>query len=206
MTTITRKLISPVIALSVFGMSSNVFAGGAGVGSIVYGSGTSTPVPTLGGSALIVLALLLAVVAFRILRTQQHKGVNLVVALTAVTALASGVGGVRLVSDAHAIIPVASVDMDSESGGTAALFPGINEVTNVTNVPLSILKITVASGCSIDDIRPNGGGNGGNGGIGVDAIEAQANGGGNFVGNCDDNPSTTVPAGDFCGLIITCDE
>jgi IPTL-CTERM motif len=200
MSTLLRKTLPSLIALAGTGLSANVFAGSS-VGSIVYGSGDSTPVPTLGGSALIVLAILLAVVAFRILRTQQHKGVNLVVALTAVTALASGVGGIRLVSDANALIPVGTVNMSSESGGSVQLSIGANEVTNVTKVPLSILQINVANGCFIDNIRPNGGGNGGIG----DAIEAQANGGGNFVGYCDDNPSTTVPPGDFCGLVISCD-
>jgi hypothetical protein len=192
-----RRALPYLLTLAGTGLSANVFAG-ASVGSIVYGSGASA-VPTLGGSALIILAILLAVVAFRILRTQQHRGVNLVVALTAIAAVGSGVGGIRLVSDANAI-PVGVVTMSSESGGSVSLFFGANEVTNATSVPLSILEINLAQGCFIDDRA-----NGGNGGIG-DAIEAQANGGGNFVGYCDDDPSTTVPPGDFCGIVISCEK
>ena len=101
---------------------------------VVYGAVASTAVPTLGGSALIVLAILLAVVAFRIMRMQQHKGVNLVVVLTAVTALASGVGGVDLVSEANAL-PGGVVDMSSAGGGSVQLIFGFNEVTNTTDVP-----------------------------------------------------------------------
>lgn len=196
MNTSLRRMHIPLLGLAGIGLSSNVFAGSS-VGSIVYGSGASA-VPALGGSALIVLAILLAVIAFRILRTQQHRGVNLVVALTAIAAVASGAGGVRLVSDANAVA-VGVVNMTSESGGTVQLFPGPNEVTNVTSVPLTILEIQLVNGCVIADRL-----NGGNGGAG-DAVDIQANGGGTFVGYCDDNPSTTVPPGDFCGIVITCD-
>jgi IPTL-CTERM motif len=199
MSTLLRRTLPSLLALAGTGLSANVFAG-SNVGSIVYGSGNSTPVPTLGGSALIVLAILLAVIAFRILRTQQHKGVNFVVALTAVTALASGVGGIRLVSDANALIPVGTVNMSSESGGSVQLSIGANEVTNITSVPLSILEINLRPGCFIDNVA-----NGGNGGVG-DPVEALANGGGNFVGYCDVDPSTTVPPGDFCGIVIACEE
>jgi hypothetical protein len=172
--------------LAGLGLSSNVFAGGSSVGSIVYGSGGSA-VPTLGGSALIVLAILLAVIAFRIMRTQQHKGVNLVVALTAITAIASGVGGVHLVSEANAAPGGVVVDLSSAGGGTVQVFLGLNYVVNRTNVPLQILDITIAPGCAI--------------GPGADT----ANGGAS-VGECGDNPSTTVPPeGFFCTLIVTCD-
>jgi hypothetical protein len=204
MSTLLRRTLPSLLALAGTGLSTNVFAGSS-VGSIVYGSGAAA-VPTLGGSALIVLAMLLAVIAFRILRTQQHRGVNLVVALTAIAAVGSGVGGIRLVSEANALIPVGIVNMTSESGGTVPLVPGPNEVNNATSVPLRILEINLEKGCSIDNR-----GNGGNGGIGVnggigDPVEAQANGGGNFIGFCDDDPSTTVPPGDFCGIVISCIE
>lgn len=189
------RTLTPLLLLAGTSLSANVFAGTA-VGSVVYGSGASA-VPTLGGSALIVLAILLAVIAFRILRTQQHKGVNLVVALTAIAAVASGAGGIRLVSDANAM--VTAVNMTSESGGTVFLSIGPNEVTNVTDVPLSIQQIEVVPGCTL--VTEGNGGNGGNGGAPI----LPANGGGNFIGICDDNPSTTVPPGDFCGLIVACD-
>lgn len=194
MNTSLRRMRTPLLGLAGIGLSSNVLAGSS-VGSIVYGSGASA-VPTLGGTTLIVLAILLAVIAFRILRSQQHSGVNLVVALTAIAAVASGAGGIRLMSDANAVA-VGVVNMTSESGGSVQLFPGANEVTNVTSVPLTILEIQLVNGCVIAD-RVNGGAG--------DAVDIQANGGGGtFVGYCDDDPSTTVPPGDFCGIVITCD-
>ena len=198
MTITMRKLISPIIALAGFGLSSKVFAG-ASVGSIVYGTGDSTAVPTLGGSALIVLAVLLAVVAFRILRTQQHKGVNLVVALTAITAIAAGAGGIRLVSDAQAVT-VGVVNMTSEAGGSVQLSEGLNEVTNTTNVPLKILDISLVGGCFI--LVPVFDENG----VAREPIAALANGGGQFVGFCEDDPSTTVPPAGFCEISVFCEE
>jgi hypothetical protein len=141
---------------------------------------------------LIVLAILLAVIAFRVMRTQQHKGVNLVVALTALTALASGVGGINLVSDAWAI--PGSVMTDA-GGGSLPLNEGYNEVRNATEVPQKILDIQFAPGCGTN--APNGGAP--NGGSSIQAL----NGGG--VGECNDNPSTTVPPAAYCTLNIFCE-
>jgi IPTL-CTERM motif len=186
MATPTRKLWAAVVALTSICCSTSVFAGSPG-GVIVYGPG-STSVPTLGGSALIVLAILLAVIAFRVMRTQRHKGVNLVVALTAITALASGVGGINLMSDAWAITGN-FVNMGAEGGGSVQLAPGYNQVTNTTGIPQKVLDIQFSPGCGTS--APNGG------------IAALANGG-TGVGECNDNPSTTVPPSAYCTLDIFC--
>lgn len=179
------KFLPALLTLASIGFSSTASAGGAG--SITYGPG-SLEIPTLGGSALIALALLLAVIAFRVLRTQQHSGVNLVVALTAATALASGVGGINLISDAKAR---PSQEMEDIGGGDVELFPGLNQIFNGTEASQKILSIDLHPDCFIDDFD-NGGG------------PRALNGGG--VGQCDDSPSTDVPPGSYCELPIACGE
>lgn len=185
---------SAAAAVTLF--SAGAFAGPGGVGSLRYG--TSEVVPTLGGTALIALALLLAVVAFRVLKSEQYKGVNLVIAVTAVTALAAATGGVKLISDATADY---GIYLKSESGGTVQLNPGDNQIINGTRTPQSVLAIEIAPFCYIGG--PNGGDNGG---VPVRALNGGMNGG-ESVGECSDSPSTLIPAdGGSCYLYINCDE
>lgn len=189
------KFLPALLTLVSIGFSTSASAGGAG--TIIYGPGSSLGIPTLGGSALIALALLLAIIAFRVLRTQQHSGVNLVVALTAATALASGIGGINLISDAKAS---PSQEMEDIEGGDIELFAGLNQIFNGTEASQKILSIDLNPGCFIDDMDNGGIVNGGitNGGI----VRPAANGGG--VGQCDDSPGTDVPPGSYCDLPIAC--
>lgn len=191
MTTLTRTFCAAAIAQATLWSSNGVYAGtpAAPGGTLIYGPG-STSVPALGGSALMVLAILLAVIAFRVMRTQQHKGLNLVVALTALTALASGVGGINMMSDAWAP-PGNFVNMGTAGGGSVKLVNGPNQVTNTTGVPQKVLEIQLDPGCSSGEF---------NGGVAV-----PLNGGGS-VGECDDNPSTTVPPASYCTLNIFCND
>ena len=177
------RLIPAASCLAAFGFSTTVAAGGSVtvVGSLTYGPGSSS-VPTLGGGGLIVLALLLAVTAFRVMHAQQHKSVNLVVALAAVAAIASGASGIKLVSDAQAVeIPEPGVILlGSVSGGTEPLIIGLNLILNETTAPQKILGIQLNEGC---DTGPIG--------------DAPATA-------CYDNPPTTLAPEAACALRINC--
>ncbi len=182
MTSLLRQLAPAVIALATIGFSAMVSAQST-IGSITYGPG-SNAVPTLGGSALILLAVLLAVMAFRAKRSQQRQGVNLVVALTAI---ASGVGGINLVSDAQAGISIEPffIELDSAGGGTEPLVEGLNLVLNSTGVPQKILSIELSGECSTAALPD---------------VEAAS--------ECDDNPATVLASDESpasaCGLAIDC--
>lgn len=170
--------------------SSGALAGGGTAGSLVYGPG-SNAVPTLGGTALVALALLLAVVAFRVLRSEQYRGMNLVVAATMATAIAAAGGGVKLISDAQAR---PDQSMDSAKGGSAPLFDGLNRIDNTSGVTQFVMNIDLDPDCRIS------GGNGGDNGGAITLF----NGGGDDVGECSDSPSTEVPEGSSCSLNISC--
>ncbi len=188
MTSLLRQLAPAITSLATIGFSATVSAQST-VGSITYGPG-SNAVPTLGGSALILLAVLLAVMAFRAKRSQQRQGVNLVVAMTAIAAIASGVGGINLVSDAQAGISIEPffIELDSAGGGTEPLIEGLNLVLNGTGVPQKILSIQLSGGCST---------------AALPVIEGE-------VTECDDNPATVLASdkspASACGLAIECDE
>lgn len=100
---ITEKLIkSGVISLFLCLLSSSVFAGRP-AGAITFSlTASSTSIPTLSGSMLIVLSLLLFVVAFRV--AKQKNANKFFMSFVGVTALSLGLGGIKFVSDAEAVI------------------------------------------------------------------------------------------------------
>jgi hypothetical protein len=120
----------------------------AGGSAIISYSPLSTAVPTLGGNLLIALAVLLMLIAFRLLKDRQRAGTNLVIAIAAIAALASGAGGFKLVADASAVLP-GPLEMTDADGGTVSIpGPGFWEVTNATDVPMKIDSIQFSPGCS----------------------------------------------------------
>jgi hypothetical protein len=139
MDALLRKFLPTSFTLAIACLSSNVFAGSATPPTITYGPLASASVPTLGGSALIVLAILLAVIAFRVMRSQQHTHIKLVVALTTTAAIASGIGGIELISDASATGE--NILLQTKGGGSVTLVCAQNNVTNATDVPQEIKKI-----------------------------------------------------------------
>jgi len=140
---VTTFIIKLFTSLGMVSFASLASAGSAA--TITYGPG-ATSVPTMGGTMLIALAVLLALVAFRLLKDRAHSGSSMVIAIAAVTALASGAGGVKLIADAHANSNV--LEMDSESGGVISIpEPGSWVISNPTDVDQSINKIDYAPGC-----------------------------------------------------------
>jgi hypothetical protein len=178
--------------LAVLGLGSFASLAAAGTtGAIItYGPvGAAASIPTISGSLLIALAVLLMLVAFRLLKDRPHAGTNLVIALAAGAALATGAGGIKLVADAQAVTPV--LQMTDPSGNTPLSVPegGPWQVFNVTNVPLQIRNIQYSPGCS-DEPPLNG-------------AQAQAFNGGS-VGTCSTSTTLAPQSAEYCEITVFC--
>jgi len=133
--------------LFAFGMGSFASLAAAGMpGAIITYGPAGTSVPTISGPMLIALAVLLMLVAFRLLKDRPASGTNLVIVLTALSALAIGSGGIKLVADAEAV-DVFELKMTKEGGGTLNVEPGEWQVSNSTAVPQQIKNIEFSEGC-----------------------------------------------------------
>lgn len=167
-----QKILTTSLVLTITGFTAHALAQEQ-VGTLTHGP-SATSVPTLGGYALILLAVLLGLVAFRTMRTRQHNGASLVVALTAILAIASGVGGVNLVSEAWAGNP----NMENPDGDDVKLYTGETEVKNNTGISQKIRSVELIEDCNFDK----------------DEIRGE--------GPCMYLP--TVPSGGFCTTAISC--
>lgn len=125
---------------------------GAG-GSIDYGPIASSvaAVPTLGEWMLVLMALLLAVVAYRGLRGRVNG--RLLSNLTLVGgALAAAAAGHGLVQEAKAIV-ADQENMSSPSGGTVVA-SNWTQLTNTAGVPLKIIAIRPNPGSVVNSPPP----------------------------------------------------
>ncbi|MCB1865579.1 MAG: midcut-by-XrtH protein [Chromatiales bacterium] len=170
--------------------------GGNGGAALIIYEPTSFAVPASGGYVLVALAMLLAVVAFRLLKRPTGERSGFFVMALGVTALATGSGGVKLISDARASL---NLLLEFNSGG-AYLVPPSDvpvcwTVENAAQVPHAITSIQAQSGYMIGSCV--------NGGA---PVGPAINGGaGTYRGTCDDNPSTKLRPGDFCDLLAVPD-
>jgi len=129
---------------------------GSSTGVIIYAPG-SVPVPVLGGAGLIALSVLLTLVAFRFMKARKQGGGMFLVLAVLTGALASGGSGIKLISDAYAV--VADIQMTSASGGQVSIpSPGYHRVINNTGGTQRITAINMANGCYIQPVITNGGG------------------------------------------------
>jgi hypothetical protein len=108
-----------------------------------------TAVPALGGYALVALAGLLALVAYRLrgdalLRENRFLGVAL-----AVTVIAVGASGARLVYAVN-FGPAPGVPLSNADGGTVTVQQGTSCVYNQTQGELAITAITPAVDGQVD--------------------------------------------------------
>ncbi len=81
-------------------LSNTVLAGGAPGTITMTLNGSATAVPSLSGSMLIVLSLLLFVVAYKV--AKQKNASKLFVTLIGVTVLSTGLSGVKIISESFA--------------------------------------------------------------------------------------------------------
>lgn len=137
--------------LVALGHAATASAGGT-TATVSYAPLSDGPmaIPTLGGTALMALALLLAVMVWRfrhtgLLRNNPLMGVALGVAI-----LASGIGGGHLVYAANfGVAPV--ISLVSASGGSVNLSTvGTSCILNVTDSEQTITSISTAGGYVID--------------------------------------------------------
>jgi len=141
----TRKWVLLLLA----GFSPTTFAGVAG-GQLSYGS-TPNAIPTLGGATLVILGLLLAVVAFRAIKSNSPQLMSIGLVALAVTASYSGV---TLIGEARA--GDLTIPLNNPAGGTVQFFDGrYNEFNNTTNVILQIRSVTIDQGVCLDYPKGN---------------------------------------------------
>ena len=146
--------IKSTLASLLYILSSAAWAG-PGSGSLVYGSVAT--IPTLSGTMLILLSLLLTTIGYRILRQKGNNASSMmVVSLIAIGALVSGLGGVKLVNEAYATI--GSVSLNQPGGGSVEICVncGENAYRNDTEVVLKIKSITKPDGCDWEPVLPPG--------------------------------------------------
>lgn len=110
-------------------------------GVITYGPLSASAVPTLGAGALILLAGLLALAAWRMHRAGQLRNNSFLAVALVVGATSAGIGGVQMV-DARP--PLA--EFSNPSGGTVPLVGGLNCVGNRTEIAQRISSIETSPG------------------------------------------------------------
>jgi len=176
---------SAILFVSLLSISSLATAGLNGGGILIaYQPAVAASIPTLGGFGLVMLTLLLAVVAVRMIKNQQNSGTTWLLTAICVTALATGSSGIKLISDAYAMYNTEY--MTSDSGGTVTVGSlGCTHVFNDTSVTQEIINID--SGEYFVGSCANGG--------------SSANGG-SYRGTCSDNPSTSLNVDDYCEIQV----
>ncbi|GAA0420804.1 hypothetical protein GCM10009133_31540 [Cocleimonas flava] len=134
------------IALS-FILTSNVFAGAPNpIGTMTYSIPGATAVPTLSGTMLIALSLLLFAVAFRVAK-QKGSG-KMFITLIGVSALSIGGSGIKLVSDAKALMGASLPLNTGPTTGEVDLYSGYNIFENTNSQTVTIKSITTDAGYS----------------------------------------------------------
>lgn len=146
----TVALLSAITSSAIAGIPTPI-------GTMTYRIG-ATGIPTLSGTMLIVLSLLLFAVAFRVAR-QKGAG-KMFATLIGITALSMGGGGIKLVSDAEALMGV-SLPLPLNLGPTTGevdIFEGYNIFRNENTNTVSIQTLTAPDHQCLDpfpiDARP----------------------------------------------------
>jgi len=146
MTRNEHKRIGFATTLAMLASASDAFAGITGGGTIVYGPPAES-IPTLSGTMLIVLGLLFAVLAFRVLR--NYPGGRPLASIVALSiAGLSGVSGVKVMQEAYAIV---NYPMTQSNGGSIHIGTVGFEVPvdNTTGRAQQIKSVTPDTFCSV---------------------------------------------------------
>jgi len=177
--------------LALGALSANVMA--QSVGSITH-IPYSESIPALGGMGLLVLSALLGVVSLRFLKQRNASNTTFLLTATLLGAVAAAGSGVKLISDANAI---SGVSLSEGSGGVVSIpEQGYNTVHNDTGRGQQISEIELIDECTLlepEEMVLNGG-------------TKDKDNGGSFVGSCSDDPGTIMAAGDYCEVLVVCDE
>ncbi len=153
----TQKIFSyPLLLLIINLPFASAFAAN---GTLVYAPVVApAAIPTLGGTMLIVLSLLLFAASFKLAQQKRSSVKHFVVSLLAVGTLLSATGGVKLVSDAQA---VSTHPMVAAGGNLPVIGDDLNNYTNNTGVSQEIKSISLpteeGSSYCADVIPPSSG-------------------------------------------------
>ncbi len=138
-------------------LSSQNTLAGTNVGTMTYSiPGAATDIPTLSGTMMILLSLLLFIVAFRVSKQKGSKVNKLFISLLGVFALSSSIGGFKTISDAHAGVvggqQAITLTLNSATTGTVDIFgPTTQYFDNAFDVPVTILEINIREGFSCNN-------------------------------------------------------
>lgn len=141
---ITACKFRRALALASTLMLPSAFSHAGAQGNITFSPADAAAVPALGGVALILVALLLIVIALRYLR---HGGGGVAPAIAvgmSLLALTSAGGGLVLISDAQATIPVETIS--NPEGQTFPVRFGEYDYENASGLPMEVVDLDV-SGC-----------------------------------------------------------
>lgn len=146
----TYKRIGLAAALALLA-PLDAFAANSGGGTIVYGPPAES-IPTLSGAMMIVLGLLLAVLAFRVLR--NHPGGQPLASIVALSIAGfAGVSGVNVIQKAEAGV-ITTFEMDQANG--SSLIIGIQgtdvSVNNTSGRIQQIKSLTPDAFCSLGTV------------------------------------------------------
>lgn len=136
------------LAGALFLLTSQAWAGTAG-GSITYEPLAAASVPTLGEWSVTLMALLVAVIAYRALkgRVGTRFLANLAMAGGALASVVAGHGWIR---EAQAAAGYPELSMTQASGGTVSNIPtGTAKIFNHTSVPQKIVAVTPVFGSTV---------------------------------------------------------
>ena len=137
---VNRFALAPI---AILGMTSSAWAGFSG--TLTYApaaaAATTTSTPILGKWTLLLLAVLLAVIAYRVLKTRV-SGRQFGLFALAGSLIAGGAASGDLIRLAHAQ-SITMYPMSSATGGTVNLGLGIQKLTNTSGVPQQVTNLTV---------------------------------------------------------------
>jgi hypothetical protein len=132
---IVRTALSSIVPLLLTLLPVAAFAQGS-FGTLDYRPFQATSVPTLGTLGLVLTAIMLAVVAIKLLRFKQ--GSHMVIALVGASLLLFAAGGGQLFGLAYAVAPA---EMTNPNGGRIEVFCFGGTVKNGTGVAQQITAI-----------------------------------------------------------------
>ncbi|CAH1083251.1 midcut-by-XrtH protein [Candidatus Nitrotoga sp. 1052] len=140
----TKKLIYIAPTLASMLSCADAIAG-APIGTIVYGP-VPQSIPTLSGFMLVILGLLFAVLAFRVLRAHSASKPLASIVASGVMVL-SAASGNQLIQNAQAVIlpPPPSLSFSNPSGGILNVYyTGEFLILNNSGQPQRVISVTVS--------------------------------------------------------------
>lgn len=118
-------------------------------GAIVFGANASA-IPTIPGTMLVVLGLILAFIAFKVFANKSSGNTAFLVTALSSGAILSMAGGAKLIENADAgtvILPPPILSTFIIPNTNMDINPGVNIYRNNTGTPQKVLSITLPGTC-----------------------------------------------------------